>query len=99
LYVAFTAPHDPRTAPPEFAARYDPQRIALPPNFLPEHPFDNGELRVRDELLAPFPRTADVVRQHLADYYAMIGSLDAEIGRLLAAMAERGDAENTIIVY
>jgi arylsulfatase A-like enzyme len=99
LYVAFTAPHDPRTAPPEFAGRYDPQRITLPPNVLPEHPFDNGELRVRDEMLAPFPRTADVVRQHLADYYAMISSLDAEIGRLLAAQAERGDAENTIVVY
>jgi arylsulfatase A-like enzyme len=99
LYVAFTAPHDPRTAPPEFAARYDPPRIALPPNMLPEHPFDNGELRVRDELLAPFPRTPDVVRQHLADYYAMISSLDAEIGRILAALAERDDAGNTVIVY
>jgi arylsulfatase A-like enzyme len=99
LYVAFTAPHDPRTAPPEFAALYDPQRITLPPNFLPEHPFDNGEMRVRDELLAPFPRTPAVIRQHIADYYAMISSLDAQIGRILAALAERGDAGHTIVVY
>jgi arylsulfatase A-like enzyme len=99
LYVAFTAPHDPRTAPAEFVALYDPRRIALPPNFLPEHPFDNGELRVRDELLAPFPRPPEVIRRHIAAYYAMISSLDAQIGRILAALAERGDADNTIIVY
>lgn len=99
LYVAFTAPHDPRTAPAEFAALYDPQRVTLPANFLAEHPFDNGELRVRDEVLAPFPRTVEVIRRHLADYYAMISSLDAQIGRILAALAERADAGNTIIVY
>jgi arylsulfatase A-like enzyme len=99
LYVAFTAPHDPRTAPAEFAARYDPRRIELPPNFLPEHPFDNGELHVRDEQLAPFPRTPDVLRQHIADYYAMVTSMDAEIGRILAALRERDDREQTIVVY
>ena len=33
---------------------YDPQSaIDLPPNCLPAHPFDNGEMTIRDELLAP----------------------------------------------
>ncbi len=99
LYLAFTAPHDPRTPPPDWAARCDRGAIPLPENFLPEHPFDNGDLRVRDEELAPWPRTPEVIRRHLADYYAMIGHLDAQIGRVLAALAARGDAGRTIVVY
>lgn len=99
LYVSFTAPHDPRTPPPEYRARYDPERLALPPNFLPLHPFDNGEMVVRDERLAPWPRTAEVVREHLADYYAMIEHLDAQVGRVLAALESSGFAEDTVVVY
>jgi arylsulfatase A-like enzyme len=99
LYLAFTAPHDPRTAPPEYAARYSPAEVPLPPNFLPEHPFDNGDLRTRDECLAPWPRTPDVVRRHLADYYAMITHLDTWIGIVLDALQETGHAGHTIVVY
>ena len=54
LFVAFTAPHDPRTPPPEYSALYPPERMPLAPNFLPCHPFDNGELQIRDELLESF---------------------------------------------
>ena len=97
LYTAFTAPHDPRTPPAEFA--YDPDQITLPENFLPEHPFDNGEMRIRDEVLAPFPRTPDVIRQHIADYYGMITHLDAKVGQLLQTLDDQGLAENTLVVY
>ena len=58
-----------------------------PANFLPQHPFDNGALVIRDEQLAPWPRTPEVVRQHLADYYAAIEFLDAQVGRILDALA------------
>jgi arylsulfatase A-like enzyme len=99
LYTAFTAPHDPRMPPKEYAARYDPNRIPLPRNFLPQHPFDNGELKVRDELLAPWPRTPEEIKRHLADYYGMITHLDAQIGRILQALEETGQAQNTVIVF
>lgn len=99
LYVAYTSPHDPRTAPEKFRRKYNPSRISLPPNFLPQHPFDNGELKVRDELLAPFPRTPDVIRRHIADYYACISHLDSEVGRILRALESNGQASNTIVVF
>jgi arylsulfatase A-like enzyme len=99
LYLAFTAPHDPRTPPPEYAALYPPEELPLPPSYLPEHPFDNGELRNRDESLAPWPRTPEVVRRHVADYYGMITHLDEWIGRVLDALAETGRAGDTIVVY
>jgi arylsulfatase A-like enzyme len=93
-YVAFTAPHDPRQAPPEWQAKYPPDKIKLPPNFLPQHPFDNGELQIRDENLLPVPRTPEAVRKEIADYYALISHLDSEIGRILDAVDE-----NTIVVF
>src|SRR5947199_191999 len=57
LHVNFTAPHDPLIPTSEAAGRYDPETIPLPVNFLPEHPFDHGNLRGRDEQLWPWPRT------------------------------------------
>ncbi len=92
-------PHDPRLAPAEFTKLYDPAKISLSKNFMPEHPFDNGELKIRDELLAPHPRTPAVMRQHLADYYATISHLDSEVGRVLAEIERRGWADNTIVIY
>ena len=99
LYLSFTSPHDPRTPPAEYAAMYPPEDIPLPENFLPEHPFDNGEMRIRDEVLAPFPRTPEIVQQHIADYYGMITHMDAEIGRVLSTLNATGHLNNTIIIY
>ncbi len=98
LYVAYTAPHDPRMAPAEYASLYPPEKISLPPNFLPRHPFDNGEMTIRDENLAPTPRQPGVVREHIAAYYAMITHLDAQIGRVLEAIVKNGLADDTVIV-
>ncbi len=99
LYLSFTSPHDPRTAPGEYATMYSPEDIPVPENFLPEHPFDNGEMRIRDEVLAPFPRTPEIVQQHIADYYGMITHMDAEMGRVLSTLAATGHLDNTIIIY
>jgi len=98
MYLSFMAPHDPRTMPREFLEMYDPDEIELPPNCYPEHPFDNGELRVRDEKLAPWPRTPQEIRRHTAEYYAMISHLDAQIGRVLEALERTGQTNNTIII-
>jgi arylsulfatase A-like enzyme len=56
-------------------------------------------MTVRDECLAPWPRTEDEIRRHLHEYYAVITCLDGHIGRLLAAMKEAGLGENTIVVF
>ena len=99
IYLAPPVPHDPRLAPPEFSKLYDPAKLTLSRNFMPDHPFDNGELHVRDEELAPHPRTPDVMRQHLAEYYATISDMDHQVGRVLAALKDRGWSDNTIIIF
>ncbi len=99
LYLSFTSPHDPRTPPGEYATMYKPEDIPLPENFYPQHPFDNGEMRIRDEKLAPFPRTPEIVQQHIADYYGMISSQDYEMGRVIKTLEAKGCLDNTIVIY
>ncbi|GGD83539.1 sulfatase-like hydrolase/transferase [Paenibacillus nasutitermitis] len=99
LYLAYTSPHDPRTAPEPYASMYDPEQIQLPPSYMDEHPFDNGELDIRDEKLAAYPRKQEEVRRHIADYYAMISHMDHHIGSVLQALNASGQADNTLIVY
>ena len=65
-YVAFTAPHDPRNPPEKYRAIYYKDRPPLPTNFRPLPAFDNGMTKgVRDEDLAPYPRTREVISDQL----------------------------------
>lgn len=99
MYLAFHAPHDPRQAPQKYKDMYPVDSIQLPPSYMPQHPFDNGHLVLRDEALATWPRTPQIARQHLSDYYAIITHLDAQIGRVIKALKESGEYENTLIVF
>ncbi|MFM9031054.1 MAG: sulfatase/phosphatase domain-containing protein, partial [Opitutaceae bacterium] len=78
---------------------YDPASIPLPPNFLPQHPFDNGEMVIRDEALLPWPRTPADIRGMLAEYYRYVSYLDLLIGRVCDAVDASPRARNTIIVF
>ena len=98
-YVSFNAPHDPHTVPADFPIHYDPVGIPLPPNFLPQHPWDNGEMQIRDETLLPWPRPPEKVRALLAEYYRYISYLDTQIGRILDSLAASPFAKNTIVIF
>lgn len=99
LHVNFTAPHDPLFLPPNFEGRYRADQMSLPLNYLVQHPFDHGNLRGRDELLWPFPRTPEIVRDELAVYYAIITHLDQQIGRILKTLDEQQLANNTLVIF
>lgn len=98
-YVAFTSPHDPRTPPEKFERMYDPAKISLPANFLSKHPFDNGDMNVRDEKLLPVPRDPNAIKKDIALYYGMVSEMDAQVGRILEALKKNGLEENTLIVF
>ncbi|MBK1833165.1 sulfatase-like hydrolase/transferase [Roseibacillus ishigakijimensis] len=108
MYLAFAAPHDPRQAPQEFLDLYPSEKIALPKNFLPTYPYmeamdllnqDGRRPLLRDEDLAPLPRTPHAVQVHRREYYAAISHLDAQVGRILAALEKSGKAEDTVIIF
>ena len=98
-YLAFDGPHDPHIVPEGFPIDYAPASIPLPPNFLPQHPFDNGEMVIRDEQLLKWPRPEADVKTMLAEYYRYVSFLDVQVGRVLDAVDASPYAANTIIVY
>lgn len=110
MYVAFNAPHDPRQSPKRFVDMYPLENISVPENFLTEHP-EKQEMGcyivpgnkkgaiLRDENLAPFPRTEYAVKVNRQEYYAIITHLDEQIGRILDALEKSGKADNTYIFY
>ena len=99
MYLAFHAPHDPRQAPQKYKDMYPIEDIVLPPSYMAQHPFDNGDMFLRDEELAVWPRTPEVAKQQLSDYYAIITHLDDQIGKVIASLKESGAYENTLIVF
>lgn len=103
MYLAYLAPHDPRTMPEEFRNMYRAEDIRLPENFMEDHPFEIGiDPKIgedRDENLAAYPRTKREIQQHIADYYAMISHLDYNVGKIVKALEESGELDNTIIVF
>lgn len=98
LYMAPHEPHDNQYATDEFYKMYQPEKIPLPINFLPLHPFDNGEMSVRDEMTLPWPRTKENVTGKLARYYASISFWDAQCGRVIDALKAAGQFDNTIFI-
>ncbi|MGB6042497.1 MAG: sulfatase-like hydrolase/transferase, partial [Pirellulales bacterium] len=99
-YVALTAPHDPRQPPLKYRQMYYDKRPPLPVNFLPQHPFDNGHMAGgRDENLAAWPRTREIISDQLAEYYGLITHMDEQIGRILAALERSGQADNTYVIF
>ena len=99
IYMSLTSPHDPRTAPQEYHDRLNKRVLDLPANFMPSHAFPIGDMQIRDERLAEFPRTPTEIKKHIADYYAMIEANDYYIGTVLDALKKSGKYENTIIIF
>ncbi|MDB4384805.1 sulfatase-like hydrolase/transferase [Opitutaceae bacterium] len=102
MYAAFNAPHDPRQAPQEYLDRYPLDRIELPETYLPYYPYKEeirAGVEVRDERLAPFPRTEYAVKVHRREYYALVTHLDAQVGRVLDALEASGQADNTWVFF
>eukprot|EP00752_Nemacystus_decipiens_P013669 g12122.t1 len=102
MYIAFNAPHDPRQAPQKYLDLYPPEEIELPQPFIKQYPY--GEAMqcppgLRDEKLAPHPRSELAMRVNRSEYYAIITHLDDQLKRIMAALEASGKAGNTIVVF
>jgi choline-sulfatase len=102
MYLAFNAPHDPRQSPKQYVDKYPLDKVSVPENFLPQYPYKDSigcGPGLRDEKLAPFPRTRYAVKVHRREYYAIITHMDNQIGRILNALDKTGKADNTYIFF
>ena len=89
LTVQMGPPHDPYIAPDEYMALYDPDAIALRPNF-------DGDTSDRE--LEPNPYVETPGRKEIAAYYAMVTAVDDQVGRILGELDELGLRDNTIVI-
>jgi len=102
MYIAFNAPHDPRQSPKEYVDMYPLQDVDVPQNFLEEYPFNEDAATgrtLRDEMLAPFPRTEYSVKVNRQEYYAIITHMDYQIGRILDHLKKTKQDRNTYIIF
>ena len=99
-FVSFVSPHYPLTAPAEFLKLYDPADMPLPiayrPTERPKHP----EIQTLASFFA-YDRhfDEDATRQAIAAYYALTTFLDDCVGRVLRALEESGQADDTLVLY
>lgn len=98
-YLAFTAPHDPRSPHQKYLNQYNEADIPVPLNYRPMPAIDYGTLAIRDENLGAWPRTPEQIKKQLADYYALITHIDDRVGDIVSTLKSLGLFENTIIVY
>ena len=91
-------PHPPFIPPKVYADRFDP--ASLPgPHFRDSDLQQQRKLQsldFQDELKTPIEHDAWQVQ---ANYYAMIAQIDDQFARILAAIEESGQRENTVIVF
>lgn len=102
MYLAFNAPHDPRQSPKEFVDKHPLDGLSVPPSFLEEYPYSEAAASgrtLRDEALAPFPRTPYSIQVNTQEYYGLISHMDSQIGRILDALDASGMADNTIVIF
>ena len=100
LYCGFMHPHFPLIAPPEFFSRYDPDTLELPATW--NEPLESQHPIIQHHRWAwrnDIPPPEAVVRRALASYYALVSSLDAQVGRILQAIDTTPLRENTLVIY
>ena len=99
INVGFIAPHFPLVVPRRFWDMYPRDQIDMPD--MPEGHLENMH-PVYKRLRLMFGMTdfsEELVRRGRAGYYGLITYLDEKIGRLIDALEETGQLENTIIVH
>lgn len=101
-HLSLLRPHPPFVAPEPYNAMYDPMsvpgftRCATPDDEGRQHPWLAHQLSRR---LFRAPANEKKLRRLKAVYYGLMSEVDAEIGRLIHFVKERGLWEKTLIIF
>ncbi|MDA1265607.1 MAG: sulfatase-like hydrolase/transferase [Planctomycetota bacterium] len=113
IYLGFSHPHDPRWASEELLAHYgavneldtlnpNPDAPPLPANWLPAHPFHDGQPGLRDEVNVQGVkqrRDPATIRNEIGRQLACSENIDIQIGRVLAKLDATGELASTYVIY
>ncbi|MGI3184496.1 sulfatase-like hydrolase/transferase [Nioella aestuarii] len=95
-FVSYLSPHYPLIAPEEFLSLYDPADYVRPAEEVPDHPI----LREIAGFFAHDRHFMDEARglAHAA-YRGLCSFVDAEVGKVLAALEASGQADDTLVIF
>ena len=115
MWVSFPDPHHAFDCPDPWNLMYDPKSVVLPKHRtkdLERRPWWHkasleGTPRLADPAMLKFraegSRVPDQSDEQLAEmtanYYGMISQIDHNVGRILDALAARGFAQDTLVIY
>ncbi len=91
LMVSWNPPHPPFNPPEVDAAPYPPASMELRPNI--------GKPTPESVIFTPWVKSPETLRQAEQGYYGSITGIDKEVARILVALEETGQADNTIVIY
>ncbi|NQU20645.1 MAG: sulfatase, partial [Candidatus Nealsonbacteria bacterium] len=96
LMLSYGTPHDPwgwNNVPERYAEMFRDVRFPKPPNYSAvQDPYADAWATMGKAYV-------DHLEQYQQGYYAMTANLDWNIGRLMAALREKGQLDNTIVVF
>lgn len=98
LQVQFTGPHDPFDAPKKYREMYDPASLA--PGNSERHPSPLPGIKARRQRSQAVAHATPYQRQRWrANYYGNITLIDDLIGELIQVLAQKGQLDNTWIIF
>ena len=105
LQCSFPDPHHPFTPPGKWWDRYQAADMPVPATFAdpltdaPAHLRKIQSWEPRGDYVNMFGPTEDLVRHAMAAEFGMIEMMDEGIGRVLAALDDSGQRDNTVVVF
>lgn len=99
-FVSLVSPHYPLTAPQEYSDMYDPATVDLPIGYGKMSGPEHSELK---NIAAFFDYGKHFDEQKMREakvaYYGLTSFMDNCVGRVLTALEDSGQAEDTVVVY
>jgi len=97
LWLSFPDPHNPYLAPEPYASMYDPATVDIPPDDPMTDKPQRHAISKRMNGMQDYPE--DIIRKAVAIQYGQVTAIDDGIAKVMAALDESGQLENTIVVF
>lgn len=99
LWASYPDPHPPFQAPHEYVDLYSRDCIELPKSFREDLSSKPRRQQIARRMFGMDSATEEQMRWTTMVYYAMVTSLDHQVGRLLAELEVSGRSDNTIVMF
>ncbi len=98
LAVGFVRPHVPFVAPKKYFEPYPWERMAFPISYSDDWA-DMPKRAINYVTSVNAEMSPEQEKKAIAAYYASVAYMDAQVGKVLAALKEEGLEDNTIVIF